>query len=385
MYSIWTSKMFFLFLMVGLIHTTISAQTFNSKRGIIIKNNSDTLLGQIKDQHNLVREIQFKPESQEKFVSFSPAEINAFAYEDGIQYRSVSVPINDSTFQQQFLLCLVDGYMSLFYKDEQYYIAQPNATLLLIDKNSDLNGEYTKEDIRFRRTLSYLMKDCGDAVKAANRAEYNSSSLSRVVKKYNECKLPGENPVVNKERFRMKVRLGARLGGVNNTMSYTRKDLWINKYTIQPELGFSGGITCNLSFTSRFSVQPEVLLTRKGGYIDYNYESYDDGADFSQFNFVSFQIPVTAYYHIGNARLQPFIGAGGVWGYFIKNEVKGLYDFYIENDEIGLRGSTGLSYRLAKNRKISLEYVYERTLVNRLIITHNIRMVSQCLSLRIQF
>jgi hypothetical protein len=74
-----------------------------------------------------------------------------------------------------------------------------------------------------------------------------------------------------------------------------------------------------------------------------------------------------------------------VWGYFIKNEVKGLYDFYIENDEIGLRGSTGLSYRLAKNRKISLEYVYERTLVNRLIITHNIRMVSQCLSLRIQF
>jgi hypothetical protein len=70
-------------LIITLFTTTLSAQRFNAQNGFIVKSTGDTVCGQIKDQANVRKEVQFQEIEAQEVSIYTPDEIAAFFYEGG--------------------------------------------------------------------------------------------------------------------------------------------------------------------------------------------------------------------------------------------------------------------------------------------------------------
>lgn len=373
-------------LIITLSLTTLSAQRFNAQKGFIVKPTNDTVYGQVKDRSNIRKSVLFQPDGATEFNTLAPAEISVFYYEGGYYYRSVTVPVSDSTSEQQFLLCLAEGYMSLYYTGAFYYIAKPNSPLAKIDKNDLSTDAGSGLNKRYIKVLAFLMADCPQISGDIGRTGYNNNSLTNIVNAYNLCKVPDGKSVVHKERFKRKPQFGARVGMVSGDIAYIVPEARFYSRDLQPRRKFTGGLTCNFPINRKFSFQPELLLTPKSAY--YDFWATDKYLRELDIHLLFLQLPLMFYYHLPVEKIRPFAGAGMVAGYILKKDARytrGLgSDLDISTDELGIRCSGGIAFSIRKTTQLSLEYSYERTIINRTYVSEKIRSVSHYFWLSVQ-
>ena len=375
-----------LLLLLLIITTTLSAQRFNAQNGFVVKGSTDTVYGQIKDRSNIRKSVLFKANGAAEFSTFTPVDISAFFYEGGYYYRAVSVPVSESTSERQFLLCLAEGYMSLYYTGEYYYVAKPNNPVAKIEKNDYVDESRNKEDNRYKKVLAYLMSDCPKLSVDIERTGYNTSSLADIVNSYNQCKAPEEKRGIHKERLKRKPHFGARIGMVSGDIAYIVPEARFYSRDLQPRKKFTGGVTCNFPINRKFSFQPELLLTPKSAY--YDFWANDKYLRELDVKLLFLQMPLMFYYHLPTEKISPFVGAGMVAGYILKKDARytrGLgSDLDISTDELGIRGGGGIAFTIRKKTQLSVEYSYERTIINRTYVSEKIRSISHYLWLRVQ-
>jgi hypothetical protein len=372
-------------LIITLLTTTLSAQRFNAQKGFIVKSTNDTVYGQIKDRSNIRKSVLFQPDVATEFNTLTPADISAFYYEGGYYYRSVSVPMSDSTSERQFLLCLAEGYMSLYYTGAFYYIAKPNSPLAKIDKNDFVEDGLNRVDNRFLKVLTYLMADCPQISRDVERTGYSPVSLTDIVNRYNDCKASETNHTIYKARSGLKPRFGIKAGVVYGNFVNTERQVRLNQFNYDPDPRFSGGLTFNFDINRKLSFQPELLLTGKKAYGKLDPPTYQWEA---KIDLLVLQMPLMVYYQIPFGKIRPFAGAGTVAGYILKKDArytKGLGgSLGFGNLEMGFRGGSGIAFQLQSTQQISLEYNFEWTAISQSDVTDRTRSVSHYLWLRVQ-
>ena len=154
------------------------SQVFNVTKGHIVLTNGDTLRGMLKDRTNIGREVSIQTMGASGFTTYAIDQVRSVLYDDGYYFKPVPS-------ENRFLLCLVDGQMSL-YKYQNYYLAQKKD-----EKPVKLEREYPdkavnremREDKRYQGFLKALFADCSKVQNKADNVQYNDRQLMDIVEK----------------------------------------------------------------------------------------------------------------------------------------------------------------------------------------------------------
>jgi hypothetical protein len=363
-------------------YSCILAQQFNEQPGFIVTTTGDTLKGFIKDRDAIEKTVQFRVDNASNGTTYAPNQVHSFGFNNGSFYHSVEFPATDSTIEQQFIQCLVDGYLSLYRRNRVFYLSKNKGALVKMEKNDVIDQSRLREDKRYQKVLEYLTADCPSVAAEVRRTDFNTESLSNLVAAYNTCKtgVAGNSKIPRKKWYIP--QLGAK-AGVTLTQFDIKGNATLGLYKFNPEINYSGGLIFNFNLNNKFSFQPEVLVTSKsstGSRTIFNVtRTYT-------FDLLYLQVPLMIYYHLPTQKLRPFVGGGYVYGYLLeKNEPENPNLTFLGNDEMGFRLSAGTSLFSRKKSAISLEYSFEQTLLNRLLVSNKVFTNIHCFWVKYKF
>jgi hypothetical protein len=374
-----------------LLFTSAYGQSFNTQQAYLVTYQNDTIHGLIRDKADLSEKILFKSNQATNFKEYTPEDIKLFRFTGEYFYKAVQVPMDGQSTGKLFLLCLVDGRMSLYKQGNVFYV-ETDSLIRLEKKDVLVSTTQLKVDRRYVGLLSHLMGDCAALKNKIKRTPFEATQLIKLVAAYNTCTDPSEKLVVNSKAAATKLRLGVRGGAVSNTMDYFVEEGDYADYTFSTKTGYTAGVFFNLSFKDKISVQPEILLTRKSATASRTVTStYQEFADFS---FTYLQVPVSLYYTLPTKRIRPFASIGGVFGYALEKEANAYYlikslqtlsikrPIEVDKDEYGYRGGVGILYSITPKLRLGAEYIYEKTLSNRTSTINKFSHTSHNLTLR---
>ncbi len=372
-----------LFLILMLFGHAAIAQ--NVSQGWIVNNQGDTVRGVVKEKASMADRVTFRPDDTTDFREFAPADIKAFYYGEGYYYKSVEVPIEAGKPERLFLWCMVEGTLSLYGYQDVFYLEKPSNVFTKLGKKDETKGNYLKEDKKYVGILNYMTSDCPKVKNRVERTKFEAGDLAKTVAAYNDCINPSAQTPSNPKIFRPKIQKGIRAGIVASNVEFPGEQIFYNTLDFKTMTGYTAGIFFNLALTkSTLFVQPELLLTKKGGY----YEGPLGTVGAGRVDVVGtyFQVPVSLYYYPFGQKLRPFVSAGGIYGYATRlkasrSESGAEIPLEMGKDEFGFRGGTGISYQWVAQKQLTLEYVYENTLANK-FASNKIRFRSHHISLR---
>lgn len=248
-------------------------------------------------------------ESRRVSVSESPRKTANITYET--EYK----PINKTVF----LLVLVSGDASLYqYVDEMgtdhYYIEtkkQPLLELIFFKYLVEENGiRGIKENTKFKGQIIAYLNNCRELHGQIGKANYNSSSLSKIVVEYNKCVNADKFYVhkIEKNKYRFGIFIGATITNIifgttsyranfNNSIYPTLGAAMLlepargrGKWTLYSDLHFMG----------------HYYRTQHTDYIDENkYDYYD-----VKYNCTYLKFTIMGRYNIIGHKIIPYLGAG---------------------------------------------------------------------------
>ncbi len=349
-------------------YSCILAQQFNEQPGFIVTTTGDTLKGFIKDRDIIEKTVQFRVPSAGNSTAYSPNQLRSFGFNKGSFYHSVDFPATDTTIEQQFIQCFVDGYLSLYYRNRVFYVSKNKGALAKMEKNDVIDQSRLRKDNRYQKVLEYLTADCPSIAPAVRRTEFNSESLSNLVASYNTCKTGVAGPKIPRKKWYIP-QLGAK-AGVGLTRFSSRGNSVLKLYEFNTEMNYSGGLIFNFNINNKFSFQPELLVVSK---TSTGTRTIFNTTRTYTFDLLCLQVPLMGYYHLPTQKLRPFVGGGLVYGYLLdKKQTESTTWAYLGDDEMGFRLSAGTSLFSRKKSAISLEYSFEQTLLNRLIVSYKV-------------
>jgi hypothetical protein len=285
-----------------------------------------------------------------------------------------------------FLLTLVKGKASLYYqkdKDdrEHFYVSKDDSifTELLLKKsyikpNDDqpLQKSYAVTVEIFKGQLFVLFNDCPDIKGAINNSEYSSSSLVKIVIKYNDCRHSTSEFVKKEEKTR--VKFGIVAGPTLIKMSFSGGDSYLKGIKMKDCYSFMAGVSFHLIFPRE---RAQWSLVNELGYVPYSTSAITSGYSVtgeSQDISVSFKMGYVKLYTLVRylypmGKFRPFAEFGMSNGYAFKcvntkTEVSTFYSSVrtttepaiqdIRLYEFGLLGGIGVSWK-----KLSAAVRYE--------------------------
>lgn len=349
-------------------YSCILAQQFNEQPGFIVTTTGDTLNGFIKDRDVIEKTVQFRVPSTSNSTTYSPNQVRSFGFNNGSFYHSVEFPATDTTIEPQFIQCFVKGYLSLYYRNRVFYVSKNEGALAKMEKNDVIDQSRLREDKRYQKVLEYLTADCPSVAAQVRRTDFNTESLSNLVASYNTCKTGIAGPKIPRKKWYIP-QVGAK-AGVGLTRFSIRGTSVLKLYEFNTEMNYSGGLIFNFNINNKFSLQPELLVVSKS--------SVGTRTIFSTtrtytFDLLFLQVPLMGYYHLPTQKLRPFVGGGLVYGYILdKKQTESTTWAYLGDDEVGFRLSAGASLFSRKKSAISLEYSFEQTLLNRLVVSYKV-------------
>ena len=343
-------------------------QVFNVTKGHIVLTNGDTLRGMLKDRTNIGREVSIQTMGASGFTTYAIDQVRSVLYDDGYYFKPVPS-------ENRFLLCLVDGQMSL-YKYQNCYLAQKKD-----EKPVKLEREYPdkavnremREDKRYQGFLKALFADCSKVQNKADNVQYNDRQLIDIVEKYNNCIDPFQPSKTFKKGTRIRIRKGIRAGVAFNKSRYNDRDNGTIDSGRTADLTsfttFAGGLWVNFSYREKISIQTELLYIRKqGSYSGKLSGNYDIAYHVDQ---TWLQVPLCLHFTLPLTKVRPFAYAGPQIGFALKSEgsknfIGNISIIEPQPFDIGYRGGAGLEFRFNTKSSVFLEYIYENTVANKI-------------------
>ncbi len=363
----------------------INAQKFNTLKGYIVKNSADTIYGFIKNTNNLNNEIIFMPEDGDGFIKYGPTEVASFRLETGKLYKSKHIVDPVDSLKRNFVLCLVDGKMSLYLLGEDFcfekngtpviHMVQKDTvvTKYMINRNGivtpyDFNekgfveAKFSRADFIYLGSIRLLLSDCKDLPDKLNQPRFSYLDMIDYVEEYNKCVYPAEKSTPYRKTVKSKIGFGIRVEYGN---SIIKRNLPDNKeYQQSSQNQTMYGAFVNLGVGRYVSFQPEINYFSKTttiSYIENNYRNIEEEYDCDYL-----QIPVMAYFHLPTNFIRPNLSAGFVYGYglnqsFVEKDLyyKKTVDIPLDKNEYGFRFGVGVQFDCCKKIGVNIEYINE--------------------------
>lgn len=382
-------------LLLSCIYLHSSAQGYNTQSGYLVTYEQDTIHGLIKDRADLSEKILFKPSKESKFKEYTPSEIALFRYNGGhynngnYYYKAIDIPLQENQTHQRFLLCLVEGELSLYQYKDLYFVRKGLDSLVKLEKKDVMVSSSAKQiDRRYIGHLKYLTQECASIQNKIERIAYKADALSSIVIAYNQCMTPAVKKVVSKKANVRRVKTGVKVSTLISKADYFVTGYNVYSYPFSPKIGYSAGLFFQFPFKNKLSFQPEILITQKGASYSRNISNlYEEQ---THFNITYFQVPFSVYYTFPTYKLRPFLAIGGIFSNILSSnsyQTIGINreEINLNPREFGYRLATGLSYPAFDKRIVSLEYGFENNLVNKSVVNFRVHMSSHNLSLRMNF
>lgn len=306
-------------------------------------------------------------EGNKGVIRYTPDEVKEYGFKDGRIYVSKTIFADDS-LRKVFMLRLVKGKFTLYY-----YRGKTTKTFYWEKDSTKLYElpEYHKDhpEINFRNDLEYLTSDCENVRAATKLVSYNIKSLTKLVTNYNNCVL---KPF---QHFRFGLFLGY---GMNKLETSTFKLNSIANINFNFVGGFLPGIFIDYPIEmSNISLHTDLYLTKNRYSYNFNYVDNNLFAMNTVFvaNTTSINIPVLFRYTFPTMHVRPFLNAGFIYMYNIKNSTgiytSTIYPTYIESTEIdeishisknefGISTGAGIEYKLNNEHAVFFELRYNK-------------------------
>ena len=363
--------------MVGWLVCQVStAQTFNTQPGSLVTQAGDTLRGIIKDRSDVSEQVLFQAEGSSDFKKFTPEEAKSFRVDGGYYYKAMPVPNEDKTTRALFLLCLLEGEIGLYQRQNDLYVEKPANTLYkLEEERTRIKGNQFRVKRKYVNTLSYLMADCPSVQPAIERARLNPITMIKLITQYQQCINPTEEEKRTIEPTKIAIRLGVRAGGMSSRIIMLLRGNRVLNYEFGELNNVVGGIVADFSYKNKVSARPELLITRRGGVSERPYNTLQ--TEQVQISLTSLQLPVSIYYTLPTHHLRPFVRGGGSFSHTIvdksysqilntdtREAIRNERSIPTDNDQFGYHFGGGVSYTMPGGGRVGLEYVYERSFTN---------------------
>lgn len=304
------NSLYFLLLVI-LIYQNANGQGYNTLSGYLVTYEQDTIPGLIKDRADLSEKILFKPNNESKFKEYTPSEVALFYYDGGhynngnYYYKAIDIPLQDNESQKRFLLCLVEGELSLYQYKDLYFVRKGLDSLVKLEKKDVIVSSSAKRvDKRYIGHLKYLTQNCASIQNKIDRTAYKADDLSKFITAYNQCINPAVKTLASEGRAKRKVKAGVRVSTVVNKADYFVNGYNVYTYPFNSKTGYSGGLFLQLPFKNKLAFHPEVLITQKGASYQGKISGlYDEQVDF---NITYLQVPLSVYYTFPTYKLRPF-------------------------------------------------------------------------------
>jgi hypothetical protein len=353
-------KLFYFILASILIcNLTVSAQ----KWGYIVDDSSSQqvlIFDQGQRKNSLL--CKFQKYKNSDTIEYPPDVLDEYGFEDGRVFFSKDVLI-DSINKKYFLERLAHGKVNLYLTKQnnrkRFYLEKDSSLLELSKKsNVDLNSD-------FNYVLNDLINDCEYIKDAVRLVKYNKRSLSELINQYNECKY---KPF---PFFKYGINIGYSQTGI--TPFKASKDTLIKNSSFPDNKSSCFGIFLDypLSF-SNMTVHQKIYFQKNA--FSYNIRSENIEKDIV-INLMSINLPVLIRYTMPVKGISPFIDAGAIYTFNIRNrndiyvfeETDNIIDIKIESDselltrhQLGYSLGAGLQIKVSYRNSIIWEVRYQK-------------------------
>jgi hypothetical protein len=309
----------------------ISGNLFSQKvfrDGYIIKNSGESVSGLIgfSPDGKIPSTCNFKRFDIAQLITYGPAQLKAFGYENGKRYESLEIDGKISYYET-----LLKGELSVYSKGSRYYLKKGDLPPAEVrdGKNSWSVEGTQKEFSSLTELIKYitegtkvdiadalvLKKDLIPVVSAYNResgkpwTEFNRSYSEK------EISLLAWKSGVNQNRVGI-------IGGINN---YILKITPEDEGDFVPDPDCETGLMFGLSFERVISKKSDRLSFRSDLiYLHQNFYSYGERSvpeiryftDDVYFEFSAFKLPLFLQYSFTGNRVVPYLN-GGISGMFL--------------------------------------------------------------------
>ncbi len=339
------------------------AQGFNTQEGWVVTHEGDTLHGLIKDLKDKREEILFKPHSSPAFKTYTPSDLKSFRYTGEYYYKTKELPGQDQATMPVFVLCLIEGPLSL-YRDPDFFYAEKQAGTLhkLEQMNTMQESGKMLVDKRYINTLLHLTRECQNLQALIKDTRLHTAGLIKVVTAYNQCIDPPQGAQLTTKPTKVKLRIGVKLGTHVSNISYFQEGTSVRDYDFVQRIGYIGGAVFDLSYANKFSLRPEILITQKGA----SYQGFTTNVGEREIytSLTTLHLPLSLYYTLPTQRLRPFILAGAALSYTISDKSymispTGRRGVDTGKQFFGFRAGGGLNYSFESGHSMNIEYVYD--------------------------
>jgi hypothetical protein len=294
-----------------------------------------------------------------KEFTLTPFDIEEYRLRDGRVYVSRNIQLPDS-IRRVFLLQLVKGNTNL------YYYTEKNLKIFFIEPDSSRFIELPKNagDKSYRTQLKEITSDCPKVLDAVKVVTYHRNSMKGLINRYNGC--------IAMPLPRMRYGFMAGYGLTQINAAPVENDN-LKKFDFPYEGRYFMGLFLDKPVrVSDFSFHLELIYNKYG--FSYHEYSADKDLDFVG-NVSSLAMPILIRYTYPFNKIRPFINAGGIAGYNIKNESAlyvATYDHglvkisdnpgtsFISDGMAGFSAGAGLEYKLSYRRFLLIDMRYNR-------------------------
>jgi hypothetical protein len=358
--------------------------------GFIIKNNGDTLNGQIFYGSNgkFKNSCLFKRFEIAQEVSYSSDKIRGYGFVNGRYFESKTIGR-----KKTFLECLVKGDVSVYIVPGKHegsvYLQSSQTGLFKLDKGSNqLEGCGTFGN--FRDALACMLNKTGNKSVPLQDVNYDSKEIAAVVRESTSlsenatkgfCQTPGVHNLRDKSFLKEGSILSFGLiGGYQ----------FIAVHTLGPDnLEYFTAARFNKSFRPVMGLYINTRLSKISDHwsVDlaiqyladsyYAYSEHSDGVstfrDDIMIDFSEIQVPLALRFTFGNRSIRPYFKAGLYKSFLIdrayrreSEEQHGVsvytdsYEDFELHNVLGLVGGAGIQFKLGKARLLSIEGIYTR-------------------------
>ncbi len=299
-------------------------------------------------------------EKRGRKIEFTPYEITEYQTK-GTVYVSKEIEYKGER-KRFFLERLADGEVSLYYFRERggytFYFQREGEELTALPRRVDTNGKKTYKEI-----LDHNLEDCTYTHQYLEIARYNKRALAGFFDKYNNCSpLP-----FSVTRYGLTASYGSFVYSVPD---YSKGNI-LRDFNFQNYSQFSVGVFADTPlYRNAISLYIALILSEHSVA---EYSRVDDTDLDILTNSVNLQLPLMIRYRIHTHALTPFVSAGGVVGYDLRNNTR-VFQTHFEQDVIitdqvplavpepnlffGISAGAGMEYRLNFRNRISIELQY---------------------------
>jgi hypothetical protein len=291
------------------------------QEGYVITLKSDTIKGLINVSNSNACVFKRSHEDQEQ-ITYLPDDIQGYGYPNHfIASRQVST--KDGKEIRAFVDCLLKGDATLYQYQNSFYIEKTDTLFLALNKTATSGASAKSTDNaristagNYLGILSYLFMDCQEIRQKISTIKYTRSSLTSIVKDYNQCK---SKDFVQYESGQpsIKVEIGL-FSGVNfNALKMqtndTNNDFLLSEPTYH-SLSVVLGADARLSWPRSAN---KFALSAGAMYLSGNYEINETihnsiGTDLYQGTIKTseLKIPLGVNYVLSNNKIKPYISGG---------------------------------------------------------------------------